>query len=882
MTEISNKFDFINVENKWRDFWESNQIYKSEVNENKPKYSVVIPPPNVTGILHIGHILNNTIQDIYCRWHRMKGYEVCWVPGMDHAGISTQIMVEKSLEKQGKKKSDFTRDEFVKLIWEWKEKHGGIILKQLRKLGVSVDWSRERFTLDEGLSKAVRYVFVDLYKKGLIYRGKRIINWDIKTQTALSDDEIVYKEMNDKLYYIKYPVVNSDEYIVIATTRPETMFGDTAVAVHPDDERYKHLHGKKVILPLVGRQLDIITDRYVDKEFGTGALKITPAHDMNDFEVGKTHNLKSINILTPQGTLNEEAGEFKGLSIEDGRTKTVLKLKELGYLLKEESYTHNVAFGDKSGAVIEPLLSDQWFVKMKDLAQPALEAVNSGRINFHPSRYVKVYNHWLENIRDWCISRQLWWGHQIPIWYHKETGEIYCEVNPPEDIGNYVQDPDVLDTWFSSWLWPFSVFGWDIDKNVNQKNKDLMYYYPTDFLSTGADIIFLWVARMIISGLEYMGDVPFKDVYFHSIIRDGQGRKMSKTLGNSPDPLDVMDKYGTDALRFTLIFLAPLGNDILFDESKTEIGRNFITKIWNAARFLLMNKDKVDSSDEFGNEPIKDNTIDLWIESRLNTTLKEIDSNLNEFRLNEYTKSIYTFVWNDFCDWYIELLKIRLSLNKESGKTIVSNAIELFKKIILILHPASPFVTEELWSVFNNEGNTKTVSFEKFPASDNSKINTEIENSFDEFREIVIAIRNIRTENQIAFKEKCTVYLKYSSIKTTLNDNIYHNYISSICNVDLKLYIGDSPTPGKTITRVFSEFELNFVLPEGYSNDDNLKKYIKDAEKLETYLNTLNKKLSNSAFIQKASPEVVESEKLKKEETENKLNKLKELIHSLS
>ena len=419
MTEISNKFDFINVENKWRDFWESNQIYKSEVNENKPKYSVVIPPPNVTGILHIGHILNNTIQDIYCRWHRMKGYEVCWVPGMDHAGISTQIMVEKSLEKQGKKKSDFTRDEFVKLIWEWKEKHGGIILKQLRKLGVSVDWSRERFTLDEGLSKAVRYVFVDLYKKGLIYRGKRIINWDIKTQTALSDDEIVYKEMNDKLYYIKYPVVNSDEYIVIATTRPETMFGDTAVAVHPDDERYKHLHGKKVILPLVGRQLDIITDRYVDKEFGTGALKITPAHDMNDFEVGKTHNLKSINILTPQGTLNEEAGEFKGLSIEDGRTKTVLKLKELGYLLKEESYTHNVAFGDKSGAVIEPLLSDQWFVKMKDLAQPALEAVNSGRINFHPSRYVKVYNHWLENIRDWCISRQLWWGHQIPIWYHK-------------------------------------------------------------------------------------------------------------------------------------------------------------------------------------------------------------------------------------------------------------------------------------------------------------------------------------------------------------------------------------------------------------------------------------------------------------------------------
>lgn len=880
MAEITNKFDFINVENKWRDFWESNQIYKSTVNENKPKYSVVIPPPNVTGILHIGHILNNTIQDIYCRWHRMKGYEVCWVPGMDHAGISTQIMVEKSLEKQGKKKTDFSREDFVKLIWDWKEKHGGIILRQLRKLGVSVDWSRERFTLDEGLSKAVRYVFVDLYKKGLIYRGKRIINWDIKTHTALSDDEIVYKEMNDKLYYVKYPVAESDEFITIATTRPETMFGDTAVAVHPDDDRYKHLKGKQVILPLVNRKIDIIFDRYVDREFGTGALKITPAHDINDFEVGRTHNLQSINILTTNGILNEEAGEFAGLNIKEGRKKTVAKLKENGYLIKEENYTHNVAFGDKSNAVIEPLLSDQWFVKMKELSVPALEAVNKGEVRFHPSRYVKVYNHWLENIRDWCISRQLWWGHQIPIWYHKNTGEIYCEVNPPEDIDNYRQDPDVLDTWFSSWLWPFSVFGWDIDKNVNSKNKDLMYYYPTDFLSTAADIIFLWVARMIISGLEYMGDVPFKDVYFHSIIRDGEGRKMSKTLGNSPDPLDVMDKYGTDALRFTLIFLAPLGNDILYDESKTEIGRNFITKVWNAARFLLMNRDKVESSEEYGDEPVKDNKIDVWINSRLNSTLVEIEKNLNEFKLNEYTKSVYTFVWNDFCDWYIEMLKIRLTLYKESGKTIVSNAIELFKKILIILHPAAPFVTEELWSILN-DNNTKTISFESFPVCSTGEINIESENSFNKFREIVIAIRNIRTENQIPFKEKCDVYLNYDALDITLNINTYLHYISSICNVDLKLNIS-SIGVRNTVTRVLNELELKLVLPSSISTADNLKKYQKEAEKLESYLNSLNKKLSNENFLAKASPDVIEAEKVKQTETQNKLSKLKELINSLS
>lgn len=880
MAEITNKFDFKNVENKWRDFWETNQIYKSNVNENKPKYSIVIPPPNVTGILHIGHILNNTIQDIYCRWHRMKGYEVCWVPGMDHAGISTQIMVEKSLEREGKKKTDFSREEFIQMVWQWKEKHGGIILKQLRKLGVSVDWSRERFTLDDGLSKAVKYVFVDLYKKGLIYRGKRIINWDVKTHTALSDDEIVYKEMNDKLYYVKYPVIDSDEYITIATTRPETMFGDTAVAVNPDDERYKHLKNKKVLLPLVNRKIQIVFDKYVDMKFGTGALKITPAHDINDAEIGKTHNLKSINILTLEGTLNSEAGEFEGLNVVDGRREVIRKLKELGYLVKEENYIHNVAFAEKSNAVIEPLLSDQWFVKMKELSLPAIEAVNSGKIKFHPSKYVKVYNHWMENIRDWCISRQLWWGHQIPIWYHNETGEIYCEIEPPKDIENYTQDPDVLDTWFSSWLWPFSVFGWVNDENLNKANADLMYYYPTDFLSTAADIIFLWVARMIMAGLEYMGDIPFKDVYFHSIIRDGKGRKMSKTLGNSPDPIDVMDKFGTDALRFTLIFLAPLGNDILFEETKTEIGRNFITKVWNAARFLLMNEEKVNLSDEYGSEPIIDDTFDIWIESRLNTTLIEIEKYLNDFKLNEYAKSIYSFIWNDFCDWYIELLKIRLQLYKESGKTIVKNSIELFKKVLKILHPATPFVTEELWSII--EENSNTISFEKFPEHQSKKIALKSEMEFEKFKEIVIAIRNIRTENQIPFKEKCEVYIKYNTSGITLDISRYIDYIANICNADLKLNVDDKSDDRNSFVKVLSEFEVKLIMPESISNVDNLNKYIKELNKLESYFNSLEKKLSNKNFLSKASVDVVESEMTKKTETELKINKLKDLIKLLS
>jgi len=878
MNELPAKYNFKEAEIKWRKYWEEKEIYKADPKSPKPKYSIVIPPPNVTGILHIGHILNNTIQDIYCRWKRMSGFEVCWVPGTDHAGISTQMMVEKDLAKSGKTKYDFTRKEFLEKIWEWKEKHGGIILEQLRKLGVSVDWSKERFTLDEGLSQAVKEVFVDLYKKGLVYKGKRIINYDPVSKTALSDDEIVYNEEKDKLYYIKYELIDfPGEFLTVATTRPETMFGDTAVAVNPEDSRYKKYINKKVRVPLVNRIVPVIADKYVDISFGTGALKITPGHDVNDYEVGANHNLEQINILDDDCKLNEVTGEFCGLDIKIGRIKTVEKLKEIGLLLKVEDYTHNVAIADRSKAVIEPLLSDQWFVNMKEMAQPALEAVNNGRIKFHPERYVKVYNHWMENIRDWCISRQLWWGHQIPIWYHNTTGEVYCETTPPEDIENWTQDPDVLDTWFSSWLWPFSVFGWE-NSGKDNNNELLKAFYPTDLLSTAADIIFLWVARMIMSGLEYMKDIPFKDVYFHSIIRDGKGRKMSKTLGNSPDPLVVMDKYGTDALRFTLIYLAPLGNDVLFDEEKTEIGRNFVTKIWNAGRFLLLNKTKIDSDSKYSNEKIQDDIADKWIESRLNSTLKEIKVNLLEFKLNEYTKSLYNFIWNDFCDWYIEILKSKIDLNEKSAVNIINRAIELYEKIIKLVHPAMPYMSEEIWHLLKDGREDLSISNREFPILDEELIKPEAETEFEIFKELVTGIRNLKTDNNSGKKRDVKIIIKFNS-DTTLNFlRTFEEYIKKLAGIGELQFLPDVPeNKDKYASKILTGIEIYLYLEDVEIDEKQKNKYISDLKNLENYLIALEKKLSNQNFLQKASEQVINAEKQKKSDTLEKIAKLREI-----
>ena len=875
MTEIPKNYDIKPTEEKWTEFWEEKKVYHANVRPDRKKYSIVIPPPNVTGILHIGHILNNTIKDLYARWKRMQGYEVCWVPGMDHAGIATQMMVEKDLASKGIKKEDVGREEFIKLAWEWKEKHGGHILKQLRKLGASVDWSKERFTMDEGLSKAVNEVFVDLYKKGLIYRGERITNWDPESMTTVSDDETFYKEKHDKLYYIKYFLKDSDEYVTIATTRPETMFVDVAVAVNPHDERYAKFVGKTVILPLANKEIPVIADEYVDKEFGTGVLKITPAHDINDFEVGKRHNLPVMSVVTKDSTLNKYGMEFEGLNIFKARKQVAEKLEQLGHIEKVEDYAHNVMYSEKSKAMIEPILSEQWFVSMKKLAEPAIKVVEEGRIKFYPEMWTKTYYHWMRNVRDWCISRQLWWGHQIPVWYHNETGEVYCDVKPPEDPENWTQDSDVLDTWFSSWLWPFSVFGWqNSEKDAN--NKELHYFYPTDLLVTASDIIYLWVARMIIAGLEYMKDIPFKDVYFNSLVRDGEGRKMSKTLGNSPDPLDVMDKYGTDALRFTLIYLAPLGNDVLYDEKKTEIGRNFVTKLWNAGRFLMMNYQKILGSSEYGSEPLDNDIVEKWIDSRFNSTLKDINTNLNDYRLNDYTKAMYSFVWSDFCDWYIELLKIRLDDNKDSAVSIIEKAMGIYENILKMLHPVIPFVTEELWHLLKDGRENKSISVQEFPEIAVEKIDPIIEDEFQNIINIVTSIRNLRSENNIVFTTKCNVIMHTDEDKIKFLDT-YGDLISKMCNVDLS-YSTSHDEPGNSISNVISGFVIYLLLEGVVDSEKQKEKYVKEIEKLESYLKGIDSKLTNTKFVENAPPEIIARERDKKKDTEDKLEKLRSKV----
>ena len=655
--ELSKAYDPAEVESKWYKIWEERGYFHADVNSSKKPYTIVIPPPNVTGQLTMGHILNNTLQDILIRFEKLNGRETCWLPGTDHAGIATQTKVEKELKKnEGLTRYDLGREKFLERVWAWKEQYGGKIIKQLRSLGTSCDWQRERFTMDEGLSAAVQECFIRLYNKGLIYKGHRIINWCPKGRTALSDEEVIYKEEKGHLWHFRYPYADGSGYVVIATTRPETLMGDTAVAVNPADERYAGKVGKKLILPIVNREIELIADDYVEKDFGTGAVKITPAHDPNDYEVGLRHNLEVINIMNDDGTMNAEAGkEFEGMDRYVCREAVVKKIEELGLLDHIEDYTHQVGYSERNDVPVEPRLSDQWFVKMKPLAEPALKAVDDGRIKFYPERWVKTYRHWMENIRDWCISRQLWWGHRIPAYTCDQCGEIVVAKGMPEKCPkcgctHLTQEEDVLDTWFSSWLWPFSTFGWP------ENTADLKAFYPTQTLVTGPDIIFFWVARMIMAGIEFMGDIPFKDVYFTSIIRDEKGRKMSKSLGNSPDPLDVISTYGADALRFTVIYIAPVGQDIRYSNEKCEIGRNFANKIWNVVRFRLM-QGPVTSA-----KPTLDNlgTLrpdDQWILASLNQAIKGVTDGLANFRFNEVSKILYEFIWSKFCDWYLESCK---------------------------------------------------------------------------------------------------------------------------------------------------------------------------------------------------------------------------------
>ncbi len=868
MKELPKLYEPNDVETRLIEFWEKNKFFAPSGDSARPRYSIVIPPPNVTGNLTVGHMLNNTVQDVYARWKRMSGYNVLWLPGTDHAGISTQTVVEKKLKEDGISRYDLGREKFVEKVWEWKEVYHANIKRQLIRMGASVDWSRERFTLDEGLSKAVRKVFVELYKKGLIYKGKRIINWDPEQQTALSDEEVNYIEKSDKLYYIKYPVAGeANKHLVIATTRPETMLGDTAVAVNPKDERYKAFAGKKVMLPLVEKEIPIIQDDYVDTEFGTGALKVTPAHDPNDFELGQKYGLETVQVIDQSGKMNELAGKFSGLDRFEARKKIVEKLKELDLVVKIEDYVHNVGVSERGGAQVEPYLSDQWFVNMKPLAAPALKAVVSGDITFHPERWKKTYEHWMNNIRDWCISRQLWWGHQIPVWYNKQTGEKYCEVDPPKDIENWEQDPDVLDTWFSSWLWPFSTMGWP------EETGDLKKYFPTDFLSTAPDIIFFWVARMIMASIEFTGRIPFKDVYFHNVIRDIKGRKMSKSLGNSPDVIEVMQEYGTDALRFTLVYLAPQGTDVMYSNEKCELGRNFANKLWNAARFLLMKRDQ--AGETFKDYPGDD--FDKWIKSRLHDTIRDYLKALEEYKINEASKALYDFIWRDYCDWYIEILKIKSYEYPDSAGKIFADAIAIFEDAIKLLNPVMPFITEEIWRGIGERAANESITLSSMPVYDDTNLNDSAEKNVAVIQEMITSVRNIKTELKYAgVKGNVEIMAETVSGVKMINDNLH--YIIKLTkaagiNVVLK---SDTEAAQKQnwVHTIVDKYEIFTEREATFNTAEEKGKLEEEINKIKAFVNTINKKLSNETFVSKAPPKVIESERKKLADQQEKLEKL--------
>jgi len=868
INKIPKAYNPANVEDKWYKVWTDNNIFHSEIDKNKRPYTIVIPPPNITGMLTMGHILNNTIQDIFIRTKRMQGYNACWVPGTDHASIATETKVVNYLKQHGIEKNKIGREEFIKHCWKWKEKYGGIIIQQLKKLGVSCDWQRERFTMDDDYDKKVIASFAALYKEGKIYRGYRMVNWCPASKSAISNEEVIYKTQNGKIWYLKYPIKGRDQFITVATTRPETMLGDTGVAVNPNDIRYKELIGTTVILPIVNREIPIFADDYVDMEFGTGAVKVTPAHDINDYEMGKRHNLEIINIFNEDAATNENVPlEFRQLDRFDARQKIVIRLKELGLLERVEDYQNKVGYSERGGVPIEPYLSEQWFMKMDELSKPALEAVKGGRIKFYPEHWTKTYDHWMTNIKDWCISRQLWWGHRIPVWYHKKTNEIYCDVNPPEDIENWNQDEDVLDTWASSWLWAYEVF-------KTEEEQD--YYYPTNTLVTAPDIIFFWVARMIMAGLHFKHDIPFEHVYFTSIIRDIKGRKMSKSLGNSPDPLDVILEYGADALRFTIIYLAPLGQDVLFSTDKCEIGRNFANKIWNAGRFLLLNKVNIEINSELINKHI--DFSDRWIYSRFNETLSELNKAMDKFEINNASKLIYSFVWNDFCDWYIELAKHRLySDDNEVKSAVLTRALKIFENLLKIVHPFMPFITEELRQLIETRKEGDSISTSEYPLLDKSRINPEAEQEMEFVQAVITAIRNIRGEMNISPSKFIKIFIKSSHIKVYLIDYIKKLTRAEDIIIDEKL-----EKPKASASSVVKGCEIYIPLSGLIDMELERNRLQKEINRIENSLKGIEKKLTNEKFINNASSSIVERERTKQKDWSIKLKKLINISNDLN
>lgn len=868
------KYDPNSIEKGRYEWWVKNKFFEAKDDETKQPYSIVIPPPNVTGKLHLGHAWDTTLQDIITRMKRMQGYDVLWLPGMDHAGIATQAKVEQKLRAEGKSRYDLGREKFLEETWKWKEEYAQTIRHQWAKLGLGLDYSRERFTLDEGLSKAVREVFVSLYKKGLIYRGEYIINWDPVTKTALSDIEVIYKNIQGAFYHLRYPLKDGSGYIEIATTRPETMLGDTAVAVHPEDERYKHLIGKTIVLPIVGREIPIIADEYVDMEFGSGAVKITPAHDPNDFEVGNRHNLERILVMNEDGTMNEKAGKYKGMDRFECRKQIVKDLQEQGVLIKIEEMVHSVGHSERSGAVVEPYLSTQWFVKMKPLAEAAIKLQKTeGKVHFVPERFEKTYLHWMENIRDWCISRQLWWGHRIPAWYHKETGEVYVGHEAPQDAENWEQDPDVLDTWFSSALWPFSTMGWP-DKEA----ADLKRYYPTDALVTGYDIIFFWVSRMIFQGLEFTGKRPFKDVLIHGLVRDAEGRKMSKSLGNGVDPMDVIDQYGADSLRYFLATGSSPGQDLRYSTEKVESVWNFANKIWNASRFALMNMGGLTYEDIDLNG--KKSVADEWILTRLNETIETVTNLAEKYEFGEVGRALYNFIWDDFCDWYIEMAKLPLYGEDETAKKTTRSVLAyVLDQTMRLLHPFMPFITEEIWQNLPHEGESITVA--EWPKVRPELSNQEASEQMKLLVEIIRSVRNIRAEVNTPMSKKIAMIINAhdEKILDTLETN--KAYLERFCNPEM-LTIGVGVlAPEKAMTAVVSGAEIYLPLQGLINIEEEITRLEKELEKLNKEVERVQKKLANEKFVAKAPAQVVEEERAKEKDYLEKRATVQERLEEL-
>lgn len=877
MEDMNKSYSPNEIEEKWYKIWEEKGYFHADENSEKPSYTIVIPPPNVTGVLHMGHVLNNTIQDTLIRWKRMSGYNALWMPGTDHAGIATQNKVERKLDESGIKREDLGREKFVEEVWKWKEEHGGIITKQLRKLGASLDWERERFTMDDKLVEAVKDIFVKLYNDDLVYRGEYMINWCSRCGTALADDEVDHEDKTGAIWQIKYPIKDSDEYLIVATTRPETMLGDTGIAVNPNDERYKHLLGKKAILPLVGREIPIIADEYVDVAFGTGAVKMTPAHDPNDFEIGKKHNLEIINILNENGTMNKNAGEdYENLDRFDARKKILEDLEEKNLLVGKKEHNHAVGHCYRCNTIVEPRVSKQWFVKMQPLADKALEVVKNGKVKIIPKRWEKVYYNWLENIRDWCISRQIWWGHRIPAYYGPDEKVFVAddyEAAKEQAIKYYgkevelVQDTDVLDTWFSSWLWPFSTLGW------SENTKELEKFYPTSTLVTGADILFFWVARMVMAGLYAMDEIPFENVFLHGIVRDEIGRKMSKSLGNSPDPIDIIDKYGADALRFSMLYNTSQGQDVFFSEKLIEMGRNFANKIWNVSRFVLMNLEGFNPA-EIDVNSLKFELSDTWILSKLNNAILGVNNNLESFNLSEAAKSVYEFLWGDFCDWYVEIAKIRLyNGNTEEKMTAQFVLWNVLEQGLRLLHPFMPFLTEEIWQRLPETG--ETIMLSEFPEFSSDMISIKTEENMTFVQDVIKAVRNIRTEANISPGKKINALLKTAEGEEQVVLEESKEVILKLANLEEFAVMCDIERPEMSAIKVVKETEIYIPL-EGIIDIDAEKIRInKEIEKNQKELDRVSGKLKNEKFISSAPKDIIDREKRIEKEYSDKIEKLK-------